>query len=219
MPTPGDAGVAVLWRIVLASAGGGSPAAGDFDGFLAEAVAELSRLLPAPGDASQADYVQRAAARLRQLPAPPAVAWQESRKLDIKPVADKGVFSVTLLRAKPGAVLPPHNHPLYSVATMGLQGEVLVRNFHPQGDLPPYASKAAFRLRQTREVLLRPGITSTLTPSRDNFHTFEAGREGAVWIDLSTPHGGPGAGDFSYLRLTAPPKTGETVEARWGLKG
>ena len=27
------------------------------------------------------------------------------------------------------------------------------------------------------------------------------------------------AGDFSYLRLTAPPKTGETVEARWGLKG
>ena len=60
--------------------------------------------------------------------------------------------------------------------------------------------------------MLRPGDISTLAPSRDNFHTFEAGPSGAVWIDITTAHGKEGAGDFSYLRLSPP-----TTEPAWAM--
>jgi hypothetical protein len=191
-----------------------------FDEFLRTAGEDLARRLPAQTVADQDAYVLAAAARLRRLTSPPAVQWNDQYKLDIKPVGQTKIFSVTMLRAKPNMVQPPHNHPQYSVATMGLTGEVRVRNFEPVGELPPYSSKALFQLRQTREQQLRAGDISTLSPHHDNFHTFEAGPGGATWIDVSTPHATEGAGDFSYLRLTdpAPAHSGDLLEGRWGLK-
>jgi len=188
--------------------------------FVGSATESLARLLPATSAAEQDAYVYAAAAQLRRMIGAPEVSFDDKYNIDIKPIDTTRVFSVTLLRAKPGAIQPPHNHPFYSVATMGLKGEVRVRNFEPAGDLPPYASHDAFRLRETRAQQLRPGDIGTLAPSRDNFHTFEAGPSGAVWIDISTAHAKEGAGDFSYLRLT-PNETagvGDVFEARWGLK-
>jgi hypothetical protein len=188
--------------------------------FVGHATESLAQLLPATSPAEQDAYVYAAAAQLRRMVGAPEVAFDDKYKIDIKPIDTTRVFSITLLRAKPGAVQPPHNHPFYSVATMGLKGEVRVRNFEPAGDLPPYASHETFKLRETRAQQLRPGDIGTLAPSRDNFHTFEAGPSGAVWIDISTAHAKEGAGDFSYLRLT-PNETagvGDVFEARWGLK-
>ena len=188
--------------------------------FVADATDSLSQLLPAASPAEQDAYVYAAAAQLRRMIDAPQIVFDDKYKIDIKPTDTTRVFSITLLRAKPGAALPPHNHPFYSVATMGLMGEVRVRNFEPAGELPPYASHETFKLRETRAQQLRPGDIGTLAPSRDNFHTFEAGPSGAVWIDVSTAHAKEGAGDFSYLRLT-PNDTagvGDVFEARWGLK-
>jgi len=212
----GAAGSASLLARPVAAAG----ADPTFDAFLEDATEALAKLLPAVGLAEQDAYVYAAAARLRRLTHAPELTFNDKYRIDIKPVGATRVFSVTVLRAKPGAVQPPHNHPLYSVATMGLQGEVRVRNFEPAGDLPPYASKDTFRLRETRAQQLRPGDISTLAPSRENFHTFEAGPSGAVWIDISTAHGKEGAGDFSYLRLTPNDGAGvgDVFEGRWGLK-
>jgi hypothetical protein len=188
--------------------------------FVAQATDSLSQLLPAVTPAEQDAYVYAAAAQLRRMVGGPQVVFDDKYRIDIKPTDTTRIFSITLLRAKPGAVQPPHNHPFYSVATMGLQGEVLVRNFEPAGDLPPYASRETFRLRQTRAQQLRRGDIGTLAPSRDNFHTFEAGPYGAVWIDVSTAHAKEGAGDFSYLRLTPNDAAGvgDVFEGRWGLK-
>jgi len=200
----------------------GAAAAADpaFAAFLESATESLAKLLPAVGRAEQDEYVYAAAARLRRLGAAPELTFDDKYRIDIKPVATTRVFSVTVLRAKPGAIQPPHNHPLYSVATMGLQGEVQVRNFEPASELPPYASRDPFKLRETRAQQLRAGDISTLAPSRENFHTFEAGPSGAVWIEVSTAHRKEGAGDFSYLRLTPGDAAGvgDVFEGRWGLK-
>jgi hypothetical protein len=192
----------------------------DYKDFVGAATESLGQLLPAASPAEQDAYVYAAAAQLRRMVGAPEVVFDDKYRIDIKPIDTTRIFSVTLLRAKPGAVQPPHNHPFYSVATMGLKGEVRVRNFEAAGDLPPYASRDTFRLRETRAQQLRPGDIGTLAPSRDNFHTFEAGPSGAVWIDISTAHAKEGAGDFSYLRLS-PNDTagvGDIFEGRWGLK-
>lgn len=213
----GGAGtVALLPSPPAGAAGAGLP----YKDFVAGATESLAQLLPAGGPAEQDAYVYAAAALLRRMVGPPEVVFDDRYKIDIKPIDTTRIFSITLLRAKPGAVLPPHNHPFYSVATMGLKGEARVRNFEPAGDLPPYASRETFRLRETRAQQLRPGDIGTLAPSRDNFHTFEAGPSGAVWLDVSTAHAKDGAGDFSYLRLAPNDAAGvgDVFEARWGLK-
>jgi hypothetical protein len=207
--------------LLLPSRSRAAPADLSYATFLDRATEALDALLPAAGRAEQDAYVYAAAAQLRRLAGPPELVFNDKYKLDIKPTDKTKVFAVTVLRAKPGAIQPPHNHPLYSVATMGLTGEVRVRNFEPAGSAPPpYASRETFGLRETRAQVLRPGDISTLAPSRDNFHTFEAGPSGAVWIDISTPHGKEGAGNFSYLRLTPGEArgVGDVFEARWGLK-
>jgi hypothetical protein len=43
------------------------------------------------------------------------------------------------------------------------------------------------------------GRIDTLSPDRDNIHCFEAGREGARGIDITSDHGGDGK--FSFLTL------------------
>jgi hypothetical protein len=191
-----------------------------FDTFLNEARRDLRPLLPAADPVEQDAYVYRAAALLRRLKDIPDQPFVEARKIDIRPLGRPLVFAVTALRGKPGAVLPPHNHPNYSVATMGLAGAVRVRNFEPDSVLPPYSSKERFRLLQTSERWLRPHDVVTLTAMRDNIHTFEAGPEGALWLDISTPHANSDGSDFSYLRLVqgAAARVGDVYEAIWGLK-
>ena len=56
---------------------------------------------------------------------------------------------------------------------------------------------------------------NALSSLRDNIHTFQAGRNGARGIDISTYHG-PDVG-FSFLDIAATPKETErrTFEAAW----
>ena len=224
------AGVVSRRALLIVGAGGagavllprpaGAAADAAYAAFLEAAEARLAPLLPAASPAAQEAYVYAAAAALRRLATPPTIAFNDQHKIDIKPNGLTKVFSVTFLRAKPRAVLPPHNHPFYSVATLGLSGAVQVRNFEPVETPPPYGIREPFRLRETRAQALGAGDISTLSPMRDNFHTFAAGPQGAVWMDLSTSHAEKGAGDFSYLRLTSGgrDRVGDVLEARWGLK-
>jgi hypothetical protein len=114
----------------------------------------------------------------------------------------------------PGAVLPPHCHPNVSVCTLGLEGEAVLSNYEVVGAAPAFTSEERFEVRRTHEDLIGPGRVATLSPSRDNIHTFRAGAKGARGIDISTYHG-PDAG-FSFLDVGAgAPKDGRVYTARW----
>lgn len=189
-----------------------------FDEFTSLARAELKELLPAAGADRQDAFVHRAGALLQRLQAIPPQEFNDTRQMDIRLIEKPMVFAITVLRGLPGAVLPAHNHPLYSVATMGLSGEVRVRNFEHEAAPPPYESTERFKIRQTSEHMLGARDVVTLTPERDNIHIFEAGPSGALWLDLSTPHADPSASKFSYLRLFPGPnsRVGDTYEGQWG---
>ncbi len=117
----------------------------------------------------------------------------------------------------PGAVLPPHNHTPAHVLSLCIEGECRVRHFDAVG-APPLDSRETFRIRETENRVLRAGRSTSLTPARDNIHTFEAGPEGALGFDINTFL--PGEGDWSMLELDEssgrPLKGYERIfEARW----
>jgi len=124
-------------------------------------------------------------------------------------------FFVIEWRMEPGAVLPPHNHPGYSVCTLGLEGEARVRHYQPGPDAPPLTSRDPFHLRLTREQVLLPRSVSTLGPERDNIHTFIAGPRGARGIDITTRHDPSNDGSFSFLDIGAKETDSSELVARW----
>jgi hypothetical protein len=126
-------------------------------------------------------------------------------------------FLVIQWRMDPGAVLPPHCHPNGSVCTLGLEGEARLRNFEIVGDAPSFVAKEQrpFVVRQTHDEILGPGRVNTLTPTRDNIHTFEAGPKGCRGIDITTMLGKDTR--FSFLRLDPEPRDegAHTFAAEW----
>jgi hypothetical protein len=186
--------------------------------FLRSAAEALGALLPATTPSQQDEYIYTAAAKVRRAAAVPFPEGMKDTGLDIRPIDKTRVFSVVAYRAAAGIIQPPHNHPGYSVATLGYEGAVRVSYFEHDGIPPPYSIREPFRIRKTSERWLRPRDIATLTPSRDNIHTFEAGPNGARWIDINTELA-PGSGDFSYMRLipTASNRVGDLYQARWGL--
>jgi len=117
-------------------------------------------------------------------------------------------------RFAPGAVLRPHNHTPGHVLSLCIEGECRVRHFDAIG-APSLDSRETFRIRETENLVLRAGRSTSLTPDRDNIHTFEAGPEGALGFDINTFL--PGEGDWSMLELDDQPLKGyeRVFEARW----
>jgi hypothetical protein len=124
-------------------------------------------------------------------------------------------FFIVEWRLEPGAILPPHCHPNASVCTLGIEGEARIRNFEIAGDAPDFSSKQTFQVRETHNEIIAPGRLNTLSALRDNIHTFQAGKQGARGIDISTYHG-PEAG-FSFLDIGDKARDAERriYEAAW----
>jgi hypothetical protein len=124
-------------------------------------------------------------------------------------------FFIVEWRLEPGAILPPHCHPNASVCTLGIEGEARIRNFEIIGDAPDFSSKQTFQVRETHNEIIAPGRLNTLSALRDNIHTFQAGKQGASGIDISTYHG-PDVG-FSFLDMGDKARDAERriYEAAW----
>jgi hypothetical protein len=127
-------------------------------------------------------------------------------------------FFIIEWRMEPGATLPPHCHPNASVCTVGIEGEARIRNFQLLGQAPEFSSPKSFRVRETHNEIIAPGRINTLSVTRDNIHTFQAGKAGARGMDISTYHG-PDIG-FSFLEMESKPADAEQriFEAVWKQK-
>lgn len=118
-------------------------------------------------------------------------------------------------KLEPNAVLPAHNHTPVHVLSLCLEGECWVQHFEIAGEAPAPGQPGPFRMRKTRAQLLRPGHATSLTPERDNIHTFRAGPRGTLGIDLNVSL--PGKGDWSMIEHGAGSPGGfeELHDARW----
>jgi hypothetical protein len=118
-------------------------------------------------------------------------------------------------RLAPGATLPAHNHNPADIISLCIEGECTVRHFDIEGQAPEYSSKETFMIRETRNDLLTPGRMSSLSTRRDNIHTFRAGKEGAMGIDINSIL--PGDKPFSFLEFADKPRDPQKriYEAVW----
>jgi PCO_ADO len=134
--------------------------------------------------------------------------------IELGPIHRAMPIMIIQWRFAPGAILPPHNHSPGHVLSLCIEGECRVRHFDAL-EAPPLDSRETFRVRETENRVLRAGRSTSLTPHRDNIHTFEAGPEGALGFDLNTFL--PGEGDWSMLELDDRPLKGyeRVYEARW----
>lgn len=193
-----------------------------WDDFLKEAVPVARQLLADPGF-SVDEYLYRIGSLATRLEAIPETKLfpleQLNPRVFFAPSFKGSPFFIIQWRMEPGAILPPHNHPNASVCTFGFEGEIRLRNFEIEGQAPAYESGKIFRLRETHNEPLTPGRINTLSPARDNIHTFRAAKQGARGIDISTLHG-PSA-PFSFVDINEEPIDPESriFEATWNDLG
>ena len=124
-------------------------------------------------------------------------------------------FFIVEWQLEPGAYLPPHCHPNASVCTLGLEGEARIRNFELVGQAPEFSSRKSFLVRETHNEIMAPGRINTLSSMRDNIHTFQAGRNGARGIDISSYHGPDVGFSFLDIAITAKDIERRLFEAAW----
>ncbi len=189
-----------------------------WDDFLKQSVPVAQQLIANPAF-SVDEYLYRIgslATRLKELPDSALGSYKTVEpRVWFGPSFRGTPFFIIQWRMEPGANLPPHNHPNASVCTLGFEGEVGLRNFEILGEAPDYDSKKTFRVRETHSQTLARGRISTLSPSRDNIHWFQVGKEGARGIDINTLHGKMGR--FSFLDMSEKPIDSEKriFEAAW----
>lgn len=194
-----------------------------WDDFLKQCVPvaeELHRDSSKSGQEAYLYWLASMSARLRLKEAPRA---KLGRYGTLDPPVSFGIsfrgkpFFIVEWRLEPGAVLPPHCHPNASVCTLGIEGEARIRNFEIVGDAPDFSSKQTFQVRETHNEIIEPGRLNTLSAFRDNIHTFQAGKQGARGIDISSYHG-PDVG-FSFLDIGDRARDSERriYEAAWKM--
>ncbi|HXD34898.1 MAG TPA: hypothetical protein VN643_27505 [Pyrinomonadaceae bacterium] len=189
-----------------------------WDDFLKQALPVAQQLIARP-EFSVDEYLYRIgslATRLNEIP---------DSKLGPYTSVDKHVwfgpsfrgtpFFIIQWRMEPGAVLPAHNHPNASVCSLGYAGEVRLRNFEIVGEPPDYSSTKPFQVRESRNEMIAKGRISTLSPTRDNIHCFQTGKEGARGIDINTLHGAMGPFRFLNISEKAMDLEKRIYEATW----
>jgi hypothetical protein len=202
-----------------------SPAGPDklaWDDFLKQSVPVAQQLVADPAF-SVDEYLYRIgslATRLREIPDTKLFPYTTVEpRVKFAPSFRGSPFFIIQWRMEPGAKFPAHNHPNASVCTLGFEGEVRLRNFEIVGEPPEYASRKTFQVRETHNETIARGRINTLSPSRDNIHYFEVGKEAARGIDITTLHG-KNAG-FSFLDIGKQPVDSEKriFEAAWNEVG
>jgi hypothetical protein len=145
--------------------------------------------------------------------------------LQTGPVGRDDVFQLIEVVLAPGAVVPAHNHVAYAFLTLCLEGEARIRHYELEPGAPQPAEVGRdFAVRAVQDLLLRPGLFSTLTRTRANVHAIEAGPEGVRLLDLGVkfPPSEVGPRAFGTLEVEPAPSDARrgVHAARWlGSRG
>jgi hypothetical protein len=193
----------------------------DWEGFLKQSVPHAEELYKDSSASGQDAYLHWLAAMIARVRPAQVPRVKVGRFGKIEPPVHFGMsyrgkpFFIVEWQLAPHAWLPPHCHPNASVCTVGLEGEARIRNFEIVGKAPEFASRQTFLVRETHNEVIAPGRINTLSSTRDNIHTFQAGKSGARGIDISSLHGSDIG--FSFLDIAAKPKDaeGRIFEAAW----
>lgn len=195
---------AVMWPRRARGAAGAPTTALSFDDFVATAEPLARGLVRDATPAGQHAYVLSLAALAARLDGvAPHRLFPYATGIELAPIYRGVPFFVIEWRLAPNAIFDAHDHPGYSVCTVGLDGAAEVQHFELGSD------GAA---RHTRSAVVEQGRVDVLSPHRDNVHRFVAGPRGARGIDITTLHGKDVG--FHHVDLDGVPAVGATTRIR-----
>lgn len=177
------------------------------DAYLMLVSSVLSRLKEAPPE--------RAPRRRRPRSSKQGRARRRARKIAFSRCYREHPLDACLIRLKPGASLPWHDHRDYNGVIMGVEGELAIKNFEVEGDDPTPPKDAAFRIRQTQDTILTPGRISTLSRTRDNIHDIRSHEKGGLVLDVFTRFSKRSGSHYLTVEDKAPEGSSRTLSARW----
>jgi hypothetical protein len=181
----------------------------DFEGLVKEC-AELAKMAQQEAGLNEEAHIFRlsaVASRLRLTSVPKGKLGMFAGlnpPVEFGPLKIAAPLAIIQWRLAPGATLPAHNHNPADVISLCLEGSCTVRHFDIVDRAPDYSSKETFLIRESRNDLLTPGRMSSLSTVRDNIHTFHAGKDGAMGIDINSIL--PGEKPFSFLDIAEKPR-------------
>lgn len=192
----------------------------DFEGFVKEC-AELAKNAQQEAGLNEEAHIFRLSAtasrlRLQSVPKGKLGAFAGlNPPVEFGPVKIAAPLAIIQWRLAPGATLPPHNHNPADIISLCIEGACTVHHFDIVDRAPDYSSKESFLIRESRNDLLTPGRMSSLSTIRDNIHTFHAGKDGAMGIDINSVL--PGDKPFSFLDVAEKPRDPQNriYEAVW----
>ena len=194
----------VTWRRRAGAAPRAASSALSFDEFVATAEPLARGLVHDATPAGQQAYVLSLAALAARLDGvPPHRLFPYTRGIELAPIYRGVPFFVIEWQLAPNAVFDAHDHPGYSVCTVGLDGEAEVQHFE-------LVDEGA--ARHTRSAVVERGRVDVLSPHRDNVHRFVAGPRGARGIDITTLHDQDVG--FHHVDVDGVPPVGATTRAR-----
>lgn len=177
-----------------------------FEQFLEEVVPLAEELL-AEGRYVEDRYLHAIASHAVRIAGvePPAMRPQEGN-----PGAFIGIsygsspFTILHWRLAPGGVIRPHAHTYGNVVTLGLEGEVRVRNYQRVEPGLDFDTQEPFAVRETTDQILTAGRVNLVPLEHDYCHGFTAGPEGARGLDITT-RTKPKRESVPYLELSEEP--------------
>ena len=187
-----------------------------FEEFIAECVPKARELL-ADGRTSEDAYLHTVAALAVSIAGVAEPELRESSQGSgtfIGGSYGPDPFVVLYWRMEPGSVIRAHAHTYGNVVTLGLEGAARVRNYEMVGETD-FEHEGPFLVRRTCDQVLTPGRINLVPLEHGYVHGFEAGREGASGIDITTrvrPRR-----PFPYLEVSeeALDPGGAVFEGRW----
>src|SRR5262249_7781255 len=94
-------------------------------------------------------------------------------------------FNALHWRMEPGSAHRFHAHTYGNVVTLGLEGEVRVRNFEMIGRRD-FEAKGTFKVKRTVDQWLGSGHINIVNLERNYIHGFQAGPKGGRGLDITT---------------------------------
>lgn len=158
--------------------------------------------------------ISAALSRLRDPKAPIRDAMREFSKQHHKD-GERFPIGAMAMKFEPGKGFSHHDHLNYNGVIMGLEGEVRIRNYDFQGEVPALDSVDTFPIREIRNDLILPGRFSSLGRKRENIHDLVAGKDGARVLDVFTFF--ENNATSRYLEVSEKPLDADarTFEATW----
>lgn len=196
------------------------PAALGFDQMMALLRPKARELVQAQVPDEEA-YLRQVAALMTRLAPPQDVALRGP--VTFASMFDERPLVVYQIKMAPGARIALHDHRHYNGVLMGVAGACRCRYF----DIVPPAGAAAwstpdgappkemdFRIRQSADCVVGPGIAGQLSRVRNNLHELEAGPDGARLLDVFTFFRPDGSSHWLEWRQRKPDADG-LYAVRW----